>query len=322
MFSLLALITGCGEKNPSTSSASASAPPPACSTLPLADALTRCKDNDAKCCDFVAQTSDPKSEGHLDVLAVTCGGGNETSCQTVRDAARDPKWKLDALDKACTRFGRWTCRSAVLLAIVHDWDRVPKVFENYCRQSGDPELRVAAQTFKCPSYAKSNLESLKADGARCREGALDACKVLADVDAASKKLLMSATWDKRGVNADVASEHWVMPFELTEEKPEGNVAFSSEDKALAPALKALEKASSEKLRKCLGARVNRDDKLKGELTVELNLDNASKVAYGIPKETLFLEPRVAKCFLSSLQDLAVEGAKANSKALVTVKVKP
>jgi hypothetical protein len=316
-------VLGCSDQAGGEGSASASAaPPPPCSAIPFADALSRCKQNEARCCDVASQSSDPKNADHLDVMGVTCAGGNETSCQAVRDSDRDPKWKLESLDKACTRFGRWTCRAAVQLAVAYDWERMPKVFENYCRQSGDPELRLAGQTFKCPSYAKSNVESLKADGERCRNGAPDACKSIADVDAAGKKLLMAPLWSKRGVVGDVASEAWVMPVDLSTEKPEGKVAFSSADKAEAPVMKSLEAATKENLRRCLATRANRDGALKGELTVELTLDNAAKVAYGVPKETLFLEPRVAKCFLSVLQDAAPEGAKPSSKLTATIKVSP
>ncbi len=317
---LLAGAAACGDSGSVAPSASVSVAPPApCHEVPFADALGRCKAGEAKCCDTVTQTSDKKAADHLDNLAVACGGGTETACQFVRDTPRDPKWKLDALDRACTRIGRWTCRAAVQLALVHDFERAPTVFENMCRQTNDPEIQLAGKSFKCPSFAKSGLESLKEEAGRCRDGGLASCKRIADVDSAGKKLLMEATWIRRGVDPVAASEAWLMPSVAADVKPGGNVSYSSPD-AFDGAIRSLE-PTKEGVRRCIGQRLEIDEKPKGEATLKLTIDKDAKVAFTAVESEGDLNPRLLACMRAELQDGEATGVKPGSTLTLVVKVR-
>jgi hypothetical protein len=310
----------CGETRSDLGSASVSAAPlPACGEVPLPDALSRCKSGEPKCCDVVSQKSDSALPAQLDNFAAACAGGTESACQVVRDADRDPQWKLDALDRACTRIGRWTCRAAVQLAIVFDWSRVPATFENLCRQTDDPDLRLAAQSFKCPTFSKSGLERIKDDGAQCQGGDLRACKRIADVDSAGKSLLMEPTWRRRGLDPKVASEAWVPPLPLDDVKPAGTVTYRSPDERSEVA-RSLEASTKELARRCIGARLETGEKPKGELSLELTLDDASKVGFSRVLATE-LDPRLVTCLQAALQEGDAKGspAKAVVKLVLTVK---
>lgn len=309
----------CGDAQPVSSSASVSAaPPPPCNEVALPDAVSRCKAGEAKCCDVVVQRSDAASSGGLDDLAAACGGGAESACQIVRDADRDPQWKLDALDRACTRIGRWTCRAAVQLAIVYDWSRAPATFENLCRQTDDPDLRLAAQSFKCPKFSTSGLEVVKADGGLCQGGDLPACKRIADVDSAGKHLLMEPTWRRRGLDPKLASDAWILPPPLGGAKPAGKVTYRSPDRR-DEVERSLEASTKENVRRCIGARLEVDDPPKGELTLELTVDNASKVGFS-RVVTTELDPRLVTCLQAALQDGAV-GGTTNAVVKLTLAVR-
>lgn len=315
--------SSCGDGSSASASASASvsapAPPP-CNGLALAEALPRCKEGEARCCDRVTEVVDKAAPDRLDTLAIACGGGTETACQSVRDAARDPAWKLEALDRACTRIGRWTCRAAVQLALVHDPERLSKTFENNCRQTNDPEIQLAARSFKCPSFASSGLADLAPEAARCREGDLAACKRIADVDAAGKKLLMEPIWRRRGVDPKEASEAWILSAVSPEVKPAGTVRYTLDPKDTAIA-SALEASSKDRVRACVGQRHEVDDKPRGEAKLELVVDNGSKVAFTDVAAPSELDPRLITCLRAALQDSDAKGASAGSKLMLTLDVK-
>lgn len=313
-------LFGCGDVSTASPSASASAPPPPpCGEVPFADALGRCKAGEAKCCDTITQTSDKKSQAHLDDMATACGGGTETACQTVRDAPKEPKWKLDAFDRACTRIGRWTCRAAVQLALVHDFDRTSTVFENMCRQTNDPEIQLAGRSFKCPSFEKSGLASLRDEAGRCRDGDLASCKRIADVDAAGKKLLMEATWMRRGVDANAATEAWIMPSVDPAVKPGGRVTFRSSD--FPGAAQSLDAGAKEGVRRCIGQRLEIDEKPKGDVALTLVVDKDAKVAFTKVESEGDLDARLVNCMRAALQDGDAKGVKPGGTLSLVLEVR-
>lgn len=291
-----------GEPDGAATSASASATPEPtpCVEVSAAEQLARCKEGDAVCCDVLERVTKPDAKDYLDVMATACGGGAEPACQKVRDADRDAEWKLAAFDRACTRIGRWPCRSALVLTLLLHFDRAPKAFENACRQTNDPEIQLAKRAFKCPNWGPSNMGTLKGELEKCMGGDLDTCRTIADVDGVSRRLMMEAVFRARGVDAKKGVEAWVQPIFADDLKPAGRVDIEVPSKD-AGAKEALAKRQ-DALRLCVADRIAAKAKPKGTIELLLAIDKAGKVAYAVERSSGVDDAVLPSCLRRALQE--------------------
>ncbi|MBL9026311.1 MAG: hypothetical protein JNL21_29215 [Myxococcales bacterium] len=283
LLSLSLLLAACGDSK-ATASASAStsaAPPPRCSdSLPQEQRVERCKQGEALCCTAMMSGVPKTAPDYFDKLALACKGGDESSCQVVRDSDRDAAYKLDALAQACTMIGRWPCRTAAMLAVLVAPERAPKVIDNYCRQTDDKTFRIAAESIDCNKIDKAALAPLEADAAACREGDLAGCKALAGVDGGARELFYDVAWIARGVPRAEAEKDRAEKSHDPPSEPKGRIRVatkSGSDEDQKAVRKAVE-AEDEALRRCVGVALDSDEKLAGTLELELLLDKTGRVA--------------------------------------------
>ena len=305
----LLLLASCGDANTTTASATASAPPPPrCSdSLPQEQRVERCKQGEALCCTAMMSGVPKTAPDYFEKLATACRGGDESSCQVVRDSDRDATYKLDALAQACTMIGRWPCRTSAMLAVLVAPKRAPKVIDNYCRQTDDKTFRIAAETIDCSKIDEAALAPLAPDADACRDGDLTACKTLAGVDAGARELFYDVAWKARGVPRAEAEKHRARKTNEPPGEPKGRVRVAAKSgadedkKAVVTAIAAQDEA----LRRCVGAAIDSDEKLAGTLTLDLLLDKTGRVAttevVGEDLESLGL----SRCLRLAVQDLKV-----------------
>ncbi len=272
--------------------------------------MERCKQGEALCCTAMMSGVPKAAPDYFDKLALACKGGDESSCQVVRDSDRDATYKLDALAQACTMIGRWPCRTAAMLAVLVAPERAPKVIDNYCRQTDDKTFRIAAESIDCAKIDKAALAPLEADAAACREGDLAGCKALAGVDGGARELFYDVAWIARGVPRAEAEKDRVQRSNDPPSDPKGRVrvvAKSGADDDKKAVLTTLA-AQDEALRRCVGVALDSDEKLAGTLTLELLLDKTGRVATTkIVGEDLD-GARLSHCLRLVVQDLKVTGA--------------
>ncbi len=330
---LLAVLVGataCGDKGTApAASASTEVKAPACESVPRPEQEKRCDTGDAHCCSLVldaTKTSDPK---YFDVVAKACASGHEPACQVVRDSGRDPTWKLDTLEKACSRMGRWTCRIATELAIVVSADRVPKVFDNFCRQTGDSELVIGGQTLKCKKLDTNLLNAMSHEVDDCKKGDLAACKALAGVDGAAYDLYAQIAWNTRGVDPSTAATNRAQRDYLGQvvdtSGPVGNVTVTvgdagTLDKAAVKAAVISER--KDLLGRCSSWAMEHDPKTSGELELDTFVDKSGRIAYVKETATSTLKTKtdVVECIRHRLQDAQVSGPNPDV-VKVTLKLK-
>lgn len=246
-------------------------------------------------------------------MATACGGGSELACQAVRDERdRDAEWKLAAFDRACTRIGRWPCRSALVLTALLHWDRAPKAFENACRQTEDREVQLAKRAFKCPDFARSGFADLKPDLDACLGGSIDRCRAIADADSVTKTLLMEAVFRARGVDPRLGIEAWVQPIFTGDLAPKGRVTVTSEE----PSVKAGLAAASDALRVCVADRLAAKARPRGEVELGLAVDRAGKVAYAIEQRSSLEDAILPNCLRRAVQEVEVMPAGPAGRVVV------
>lgn len=317
----LSALVGCGDKpTEAAPSASAAPAPPACEKVARPEQDKRCDAGEAHCCTLLLDATKSSDPSYFDVVAKACGTGHEPACQTVRDAVRDPAWKLETLEKACTRMGRWPCRSATQLALVVAPEQVPKMFDTYCKQSGDSELVLGGATLKCPKVDTNALNQMKPDADACKSGDLAACKALAGVDGAAYDLLSQLAWGARGVAPSTAVDNRVQRdylgavVDMTAPKS-GKVTVTVDDAgaldkgALAKAVLA---ERQDLLERCLSWALDHDKATSGDLMLDVLVDKSGRIAYATEgKSTLKTKTDLVECARHRLQDAKIADPRAD-----------
>lgn len=325
-----ALIIGCGDKAaPPAPSASAPPEPPKCETVARPEQDKRCGEGDAHCCTLILDATKTSDPTYFDAVARACGTGHEPACQIVRDANRPAAWKLETLSRACTRVGRWTCRSAAQLALVIAPAEVPKAFDAYCKQTGDAELQMAGAVLKCGKLDTNKLNDMKPEVEACKSGELTACKGLAGVDGAAYDLFAQLAWEVRGVPPSTAVLNRVERDYLgavvdTTGPLNGKVSVSVDEAAgldKAAVAKAVVAERHDLLERCLTWAMDHDAKTRGRLILDTVVDKSGRIAYSTEsktagaKNTLTTKTDLVECVRHRLQDAKVADPQ---KEVVTI----
>jgi hypothetical protein len=323
----LSAFAACGDKTaPAPTSASAPPEPPACEKVPRAEQDKRCEAGEAHCCTLVLDATPANDPKYFDAIARACGTGHEPACQIVRDANREPSWKLETLSRACTRMGRWPCRTAAQLAIVIAPADAPKAIDAYCKQTGDAELVVGGQALKCSGLDATKLNQLRPDADACKAGDLAACKSLAGVDGAAVDLLSQLAWSARGVAPSTAVDNRVERDYLGSvvdiaSPLVGSVAFGVEDAGSLDKdalVKALGAERKDVVGRCLTWALDHHKKTRGDLLLEAAVDKSGRIAYAVEakgalaaKTTLKTETDLVQCVRHRLQDARLTDPRAD-----------
>ena len=310
---LILALVGCSSSGGDAPSASASAPPKkSCSEeLPDAERKERCVEGESLCCVAFARSLDPKAPDYFSQLALVCAGGDEGSCQKVRDSALEPTQKVVAFERACTKIGRWPCRSAVLLALAYAKDRAPALIQNACRQEGEKTFRAGGTQVPCEARPTAEaLLPLTKLGDSCGAGELAACQELADVDGGAAQLLARHALIARGVDPDAVIPQRVSKRIDTSAFAEAGrvtvrAAPGQKDKQLDEKWSAL--AKHPELLRCIG-RAKETEGLKKPETLHMRglIDKGGRVAYA---ENLARDGETAlgTCARPRLEDQLVAG---------------
>jgi hypothetical protein len=328
-FALAACPLSCSDTRSAPTASAAPEPPRPCAEVTQDERVERCRASETPCCSTMMRDVKKTDPDYADKLWLACAGADETSCQHLRDGPYDAAKKVDALDKACTKIGRWTCRTAAMLGLVATPDRAGKLIENYCRQTDDTSFRAAATSIRCDEVGPAELATFKDDATRCGDGDLAACKRLADIDGGAMLLYERIAWEKRGIDADQARKERVRLYPLPEEeRGKGRVAITVKDAGGLDQGK-LESSLEDKrdaLRKCVASSLAADEKPRGKLALALTVDKSGRAAFVTVDEraTKGMEaPELVACVRWTLQDAELAPAGGSvGKAAVSLEVSP
>ncbi len=311
-----------GGASPQASPSASAPPPPRCTeALPEEDRERRCVEGETLCCTAMMSTIPKSSPVYWEKLAIACGGGAESSCEIVRDSDRPTLYKLEALDRGCTRIGRWPCRTAAMLAVLVAPERAPKIIDNYCRQTDDTTFRMGGDTIKCAGVDAAAIAPLAPRAKGCREGDLSACKSLADIDGGARELYYDVAWQARGVDRALAEQHRIRQARPSAE-PKGKVALTVSDAPRPddPSLRAALDGVGDELRACVGAAVEQGEKL-APFTLTVVVDRVGRVAYAERPVDEREDTSLSLCARLLLQDQRLGTAGPEPRSL-RVRVEP